>query len=192
MASKLFLLLLAALALWGCDLQRPAFDAGLDAGADTGGGAGGDADTDSDADADGDADTDSDSDSDGDGDPEWDTETTTYTDVAMVHGLASVWGSGTMQDIQISAYSETTEEVVASTLTDELYPYQLLVPPDDYTIWGSFLNTYDIVPIPPVEAGMSIEVNLYLEPFKQIGREDQVAQNHCDPHARPTEGGMGE
>jgi len=165
MKTTLIMLSAALVAGGGCDLQRDAVDSGTCSGADTSSDAGGDAD----GDADTDTDADSDADSDADGDPEWDTETTTYTDVATVHGKATVWGYGGIEDIEIKAFSETAEDVVASTLTDELVPYELLVPPDTYTINASWAGWYfDSVAIPPVEAGTSIEVNLYLEEFWKL------------------------
>jgi len=135
-------------------------DTATDADADT------DTDADADADSDTDTDTDADADSDGDTDTGWDTETTTHTDVALVHGYAWVYGPGPHPGVTVSAFSLTTEEVVATTESNGAEHYELLLPPDTYRIDGSYLMFYwDSVEAPPLEAGTSIQIDLSLEPM---------------------------
>jgi hypothetical protein len=161
------MLLLAALLLAGCATETIIHHCPIDGGTAPATNDGG-SDTDSAGDADTDSDSDSDGDTDGDSDAdtatEWDTETTTYDDLAFVHGHTAVAAPGPHPGVTVSAFSMTSEEVVATTESNGMEYYSLLLPPDTYRISGSYLMIYaDWELTPPLAAGVAVEIDLSLE-----------------------------
>jgi len=144
--------------------DRDCPDSGEPAPSDTATGSDGDSDSDTDSDTDTDIDADTDTEAEIDTDDEWDTETTTYTDVAVIHGHAGLFAPGVHPGIEVKAFSVTTDEMVASMVTDSSEQYELIVPHGTYNVHGNWLGFYwAMEPAPPLEAGMSVTINLLLE-----------------------------